>query len=322
MQRGTLGLQVFFIALLLEYWGKPFCTWAAPAAAPLAAATTATPWWFWPSVLFVFCIVIGIVSVLGGVGSGVLYLALVSAFFPFHIDYVRTAALLVALSGALIAGSGLLRRNLAHFHLALPAALVGSVGAVCGALIGVTLPSYLIELGLGGSLLGVAAYLTWSRKVQWPPLKMQDKVGIALGMSGAYQEQPTRQQVIWKTHNTLPGLLTFFPVGLATGIFGLDGGWAHFAIFNLMMGVPLKVAVGTGKLLLTFTNTSAAWIYLHQGSVLPMIVIPSIIGIVLGSFLGLQAQLLLVARLKFIRQVALAALIVGGIKILLHGFAG
>jgi hypothetical protein len=78
------------------------------------AGGSTKPWWFWVIVLFFFCFVLGIIAVLGGVGGGVLFVPLVSGFFPFHLDFVRGAGLLVALSGALAAGPGLLRRNLAN----------------------------------------------------------------------------------------------------------------------------------------------------------------------------------------------------------------
>ncbi|MBT4201401.1 MAG: sulfite exporter TauE/SafE family protein, partial [Desulfobacula sp.] len=51
------------------------------------------PWWFWPLVLFFFCFVLGILAVMAGVGGGVLYVPLVSGFFPFHIDFVRGVGL-------------------------------------------------------------------------------------------------------------------------------------------------------------------------------------------------------------------------------------
>ena len=61
-------------------------------------------WWIWPLVLLGVTFVMGIVAVLGGVGGGVLYVPIISGFFPFHLDFVRGTGLLVALSGALAAG--------------------------------------------------------------------------------------------------------------------------------------------------------------------------------------------------------------------------
>ena len=121
-------------AVFLFFWLVSSPAWATAEA--VAVEVSQRPWWFWPLVLLVFCFILGIVAVLAGVGGGVLYVPLVSGFFPFHLDFVRGAGLLVALAGALAAGPGLLRRNLANLRLALPVALIASVFAIVGAFLG------------------------------------------------------------------------------------------------------------------------------------------------------------------------------------------
>ena len=59
-----------------------------------------TAWWIWPLALFAVSFAIGVVAVLAGVGGGVLFVPIVGGFFPFHLDFVRGAGLLLALSGA------------------------------------------------------------------------------------------------------------------------------------------------------------------------------------------------------------------------------
>ena len=97
-----------------------------------------------------FCFALGIIAVLAGVGGGVLYVPLVSGFFPFHIDFVRGAGLMVALAGALAAGPGLLRRNLASLRLALPVALIASSFSILGAILGLYLSKMNPQLVQGG----------------------------------------------------------------------------------------------------------------------------------------------------------------------------
>jgi hypothetical protein len=62
---------------------------------------------------------------------------------------------------------------------------------------------------------------------------------------------------------------------------------------NLLLGIPLKLAVGTSGLILSVVDTSAAWVYIHRGAVLPVLVAPSIVGVMLGAKVG--AQLLRIA---------------------------
>ena len=86
---------------------------AQEAHGVMVEGTPETAWWVWPLVLFVMTFVMGILAALSGVGGAVLFVPIVSGFFPFHFDFVRGTGLLVALSGALAAGPGFLRMNLA-----------------------------------------------------------------------------------------------------------------------------------------------------------------------------------------------------------------
>lgn len=303
-----------------------FCAAAYAASTPSAemasgmaeATGSSLPWWAWPIILLVFCFILGIIAVMAGVGGGVLFVPLVSGFFPFHIDFVRGAGLLVALAGALAAGPGLLKHNFASLRLALPVALIASSCAIVGAFLGLALPAHVVQLCLGGTIMFIAILLLMSKNVAVPEVKKQDALGLALGIRGAYLEPSTGEVVEWKTHRTLPGLLLFVVIGVMAGMFGLGAGWANVPVLNLLMGAPLKVAVGTSKFLLSITDTSAAWVYLNQGCVLPLIAIPSIIGLMGGSFVGVR--LLAIAKPKFIRYMVIAVLLFAGGKALLKGF--
>ena len=302
-----------------------FCAVAYAASTPtiemaagMAEATgTSLPWWAWPIILLFFCFILGIIAVMAGVGGGVLFVPLVSGFFPFHIDFVRGAGLLVALAGALAAGPGLLKRNFASLRLALPVALIASSCAIVGAFLGLALPADVVQLCLGGTIMFIAILLLLSKNVAVPHVEKQDALGMALGIRGAYLEPSSGEVVEWKTHRTIPGLLLFIIIGVMAGMFGLGAGWANVPVLNLLMGAPIKVAVGTSKFLLSITDTSAAWVYLNQGCVLPLIAIPSIVGLMAGSFVGVR--LLAKAKPKFIRYMVIGVLLFAGGKALLKG---
>jgi len=307
--RSVYGIFVSLMAFILCF---PF---AASGADQMAADAAEKPWWFWPLILFFFCLVLGILAVMAGVGGGVLYVPLVSGFFPFHIDFVRGVGLMVALAGALAAGPGLLRRNLANLRLALPVALIASACSIVGALLGLYLSSLnpdLIQVCLGGTIVGIAFLLLFSRNTEKPVVKNQDALGLALGLGGAYWDDGARESVDWKTHRTLLGLCLFILVGLLAGMFGLGAGWANVPVLNLLMGVPLKVSVATSKFLLSITDTSAAWIYMNRGCVIPLIGVPSVVGLMLGSLIGVK--ILAVAKPKMIRYIVIAVLFFSGLK--------
>jgi uncharacterized membrane protein YfcA len=252
---------------------------------------------------------------MAGVGGGVLYVPLISGFFPFHIDFVRGAGLMVALAGALAAGPGLLRRNLASLRLALPVALVASTCAIAGAMLGLYLSALnpnIVQFCLGATIIAIAVLLLVARNSERPVVTKQDALGLALGLSGSYWDQGTREEIQWKTHRTLPGLILFVFIGVLAGMFGLGAGWANVPVLNLVMGAPLKVSVATSKFLLSITDTSAAWIYMNRGCVIPLMAVPSIVGLMLGSLVGVKV--LTIAKPKFIRYVVIGVLFFAGFK--------
>ncbi len=108
----------------------------------------------------------------------------------------------------------------------------------------------------------------------------------------------------WQVHRTPLGLGIFFFIGILAGMFGLGAGWANLPALNLLMGAPLKVSAGTSSFILSLVDSSAAWVYIHKGAVLPMIAVPSVIGMMLGAKIG--ARLLKVLPAATVRKLVLA----------------
>jgi hypothetical protein len=295
---------------------------AALAAAPdawAAAAPAATdlPWWAWPLILFVVCFFLGIVAVPAGVGGGVLFVPIVGGFFPFHLDFVRGAGLLVALASALAAGPALLRSGLASLRLALPLAVVASASSIMGAMIGLALPASSVQVALGVTILGIVVLMSVSKRSDYPVVEKPDVISAALGMHGVLVESGTGREVAWQVHRTPLGLAVFFFIGILAGMFGLGAGWANLPALNLLMGAPLKVSAGTSSFILSFVDSSAAWVYIHKGAVLPMIAVPSVIGMMLGARIG--ARLLRVLPAAVVRKMVLTLLAFAGLRALLKG---
>jgi len=283
-----------------------------------AAAAAADPaWWFWPLVLFGMTFVMGILAAVGGVGGGVLFVPIVSGFCPFHLDFVRCTGLLVALCGALAAGPGFLRMNLASLRLAMPVAMIASACAIAGAMVGLALPTNVVQTLLGAAILGIVALMMRARKSAFPVVPRADRLSQILRIHGVYMEASLNQEVDWKIHRTATGLLLFIGIGFMAGMFGLGAGWANVPVLNLVFGAPLKVSVATSKFLLSITDTSAAWVYLNEGCVIPMMVVPSLVGIMLGSFIGVR--ILRVAKPSFVRWIVIVLLLFAGGKAITKG---
>lgn len=291
-------------------------------AGPVQAAgsvvpTSPLPWWFWPLALFVTCFFIGIVAVPAGIGGGTLFVPIIGGFFPFHLDFVRGAGLLVALASALAAGPLLLRGGLASLRLALPLALLACMSSIAGALLGLALPAAAIQTALGLIVLGIVTLMLMSKKSEFPHVAQPDRLSSALGIHGVFIDGASGRAIDWQVHRTPLGLVLFLAIGVMAGMFGIGAGWANVPALNLLMGAPLKVSAGTSGLVLSLVDSSAAWVYLNRGAVLPMIAVPSVVGMMLGARIG--ARLLHVLKGSVIRKMVITLLLFAGIRALLKG---
>lgn len=279
--------------------------------------TAAVAWWVWPLALFGACFLMGIVAVPAGIGGGTLFVPIVSSFFPFHLDFVRGAGLLVALASALSAGPMLLRAGLGSLRLALPLAVLASVSSIAGALLGLALPARLVEVLLGVVVLAIVALMLVSRRSEFPQVDRPDTLSQSLALNGVFIDGASRREVHWQVHRTLPGLFAFLGIGLLAGMFGIGAGWANVPALNLLMGAPLKVAAGTSGVVLSLAGPPAAWVYLNQGAVLPLIAVPSMLGMMLGSRIG--ARLLHHLQGATLRRLVIGVLLLAGLRSLLKG---
>ncbi len=305
-----LALSAVFGLFLIFSPEVVFAADALPAE-PLA-------WWIWILLLFVFSFCLGVVAVVAGVGGGVLFVPIVSSLFPFHLDFVRGAGLMVALAGALSAGSPLLKKGLANLKLALSMALIGSVSSIFGAIVGLALPSHIVQLALGITIVFIAIIMLRAKKSEFPEIDKPDKLSQILHIQGIYYEDSLKKNVDWQIHRTPVGLVLFVVIGFMAGMFGLGAGWANVPVFNLVLGAPLKVSVATSVFVLSINDTAAAWVYLHKGAVLPLIAVPSVVGMMLGTKIG--AKLLTKVKTTSVRVIVITLLLLAGGRAILKGF--
>ncbi len=290
---------------------------AASAQAASAGAAQAVAWWVWPIGLFVACFLMGIVAVPAGIGGGTLFVPIVGSFFPFHLDFVRGAGLLVALASALSAGPTLMRGGLGSLRLALPLAVLASASSIGGAMLGLAMPANVVQMLLGGVVLAIVVLMAVSKKSEFPHVAQPDALSRALALHGVFLDRASGEAVHWQVHRTVPGLLTFLGIGVLAGMFGIGAGWANVPALNLLMGAPLKVSAGTSSVVLSLVDSSAAWVYINRGAVLPMVAVPSVVGMMLGARIG--ARLLNVLKGSVIRRMVIGVLLFAGLRALLKG---
>ena len=281
--------------------------------------------------LFGLGILIGTAAVMAGVGGGVIFVPLASALFAIHVDFIRGAGLMVALVGAIAAAPVLMQRRLSRARIAVPLALAGSSGSILGARLGLLVPDRAIMTALGVLMLGVAAQTTLqalrSRRAaadaEAPPATsgtagpgagLSERMAVAWELSGSYVDPGSGDTVDWRARRMVPAMLLFVLIGVIGGALGVGAGWANVPVLSSLMGLPLKMAAATSGLIIVANSSAAAWIYLREGALDPMIVVPAIVGMIGGTRIG--ARLLGHARPEQVRLLVIVVLLLAGLRTL------
>ncbi len=284
-------------------------------------------WWFWPLFMFVFTLLIGIISPVSGVGGGVLYVPLATVITPFSVDFIRGAGLVMAVTSALSSVPYLIRKGLANIRIFAVIAPVMVITSVVGGWVGLWVTNaypdgkYVIKVLLGAIILLVFFIMILSKRVEFPEVSEEERDSLSrkLNIWGEYYEPDLDTIVEYTTKNTPMAIVTFAVIGFVAGMFGLGAGWANVPVLNMMMGVPIKVATATSMLIIT-ANAPAIGIYMTRGAILPLIVVPSILGITIGARIG--AKVAEIIKPKFVRWLVLAILFIAGVLNIIKGLQG
>jgi len=267
---------------------------------------------------------IGIIAPLAGVGGGVLFTPILLGFTSIHPDLIRSAGLAIACYSSIMAGTVYFRWRIAPFRLILLASAVLVPAAIIGAQLGIHVAALgrwgqgLIRASLGIVLFIVVVMLSVKR-IDWPAPRCNSRLVDVFGLRYVYHEKTLNRDVEYCPTGLglAAGLPLLFLIGFGSGFFGLGAAWALIPVYNLLMGLPLKVAAASASASLAIADTGALWGYILRERFHPELFISTTLGVIIGANLG--AKLLLKARVKFIRRLILAIMIFNGIQLVNRG---
>ncbi len=278
------------------------------------------------ALLFVFSFLIGIIAPLSGVGGGVIFVPLLTAFSTLHVDHIRGAGIMVALTSALSSSPTSMERGFTNLRLALPLVMVSIVMSVVGGYFGLFVTrefpggKYYVTLALGLLLLFVLMVMLKTERVEFPEPGEADRICRIFKMEGECYEPSLEETIRYRASNTSAALGVFAGVGMMAGMFGLGAGWANVPVLNLIMRLPIRVAVATSMLLIAINDGVVAWVYMSKGAILPEIVVPAIFGMTIGSKIG--AYLSLYVKPRIIRIAVLFIMLVASSTNIYKGVMG
>jgi uncharacterized membrane protein YfcA len=115
-----------------------------------------------------------------------------------------------------------------------------------------------------------------------------------LGLRGTYYDQAAKQEVAYVVNGTGIGATVSFLAGVASGMLGVGGGVLKVSAMNRYMNIPMKVAVGTSKLMIGVTAAVSSTLFYMAGAIQFALVGP----IALGTTMGATGGTMVMNRIK------------------------
>jgi len=265
-------------------------------------------------VVFVAGGVVGGFGALLGVGGGVFLVPFLNlvAGFPLRSAAAISLSTVIATSSSVTAGRA--GQQLINLRFG----MVLEVATVAGSLVGGLTSQMFAESALQ-RLFGVIAVIVAlvmlarinRRNVMLDPAADPGRLG------GRFHDQESGGTVTYRITRLPVALLASFAAGNVSSLLGVGGGIIKVPVLNAWCGMPLRAAAATSALMIGVTATGGAIIYYGRGDLSPLAAAPAVIGVQLGSWLGLRlgqyasvvwlkilmaAVLLVVAGLMFVRS--------------------
>ena len=267
-----------------------------------------------------FCVsvVAGLVGALDGIGGGVILVPVLTACGVDIRDAIAVGAIsIVVISNT--ASSNFLQRHLPN----LKASSFLEVFAIVGALIGATLTEItsrrVLYTSFGFILLfsWVVLRQTWRRREVSAFDSEEPVTDKRTMLVGSYYDAAVGRTITYEAKHPYLGSFCMFGVGLIAGLLGGGGSVFTVLVIDLVMGFPTKVALTMSNLMMGVIALASLGVYLERGLINMGVMIPVILGVLCGAFVG--AKLLRQLKWQSLRVIFLCVLSFLGAQMLYHG---
>ena len=320
-----LELTIMLTAVVLSYIGLSIISFLSQPPAPGEMSNSTITLWL--LAFFLISFAIGIISVLAGIGGGVIFTPIMMAFTPVDSVVIRATGLIVAMFSGLIASGIFMKKGIGNLKMCVTLCVSQGLGALIGAQTAIVAANVfgatgegMLRVVLGFLLMAISIYfIVGGKKLEWPDIQNVDAVTKWMKLEHTYYEESDGKVHTYKITRIPLGLLFLLGIGFLGGFFGMGAGWAITPVQNLILGVPLKAAMANSVIIIGMVDCVAVWPYMLAGGIIPLFVLPWLSAQLVGGYLG--ALVLVKVKVAVIRLILIGIMFYTSFTLVTDGFA-
>lgn len=239
--------------------------------------------------LALFGFFIGLAGSVLGVGGGIFVVPALVLFVGVPIRQAIAVSLAAIIATSSAVASVNVERRLANMRLGIVLELTTALGSIGGALAAGALSARAMQLVFAFVLFPVGASMLVKSLRPGKNAPAPDASPVpALAVDSSFYDPEVGAHILYRVKNLGPASFISFLAGGLSGLLGLGGGIIQVPMMTLLCGVPMKAAAATSNFLIGVSAAASALIYLKRGELLPDLAAVIVIGVLLGSFLGIK----------------------------------
>jgi uncharacterized membrane protein YfcA len=259
----------------------------------------------------------GFLGALTGLGGGVVIVPLLTIIFHVDLKYAIGAALVSVIATSSGAAAAYVREGYSNVRVGMFLEIATTIGAISGAGLALYLKASVIAV-IFGLVLIYSAYTSVRQQPHDIEEQQPDRIATWLRMDSTY---PTPQGLVSYHVRGVPfGFVLMYIAGVLSGLLGIGSGAVKVLAMDKFMKLPFKVSTTTSNFMIGVTAAASAGIYLSRGYIDPMLAMPVMLGVLIGSLAG--ARVLSGANVKILRIVFSVVIGALAVEMIYSGLTG
>ncbi len=259
----------------------------------------------------------GLLGALTGLGGGVVLVPLLSLVFRVDLRYAIGTSLVSVIATSCGAAAAYVKEGYTNLRIGMFLEIATTLGALGGAWMAALVPTGAVAI-LFGIVLLWSAWFSHHEPRPDGQAAQPDPWAKRLRLDGSY---PTPDGPAAYHVRGVPGGLALMALaGVLSGLLGIGSGAMKVLAMDRVMRIPFKVSTTTSNFMIGVTAAASAGVYLRRGYVDPGLVMPVMLGVLAGAWIG--ARLLpnvQTGRLRLLFTVVILAL---AVEMIYSGWSG
>lgn len=256
----------------------------------------------------------GLLGSLTGLGGGVIVVPMLTVLFGVDIHFAAGASLISVIATSSGAASAYVKEGYSNIRIGMFLEIATTIGAVIGAYLAGMVSVSTISI-IFAAILVYSAFSSLFLKKEEGHISKENKYATIFKLNGNYPTSQGKQN--YRVQNVPFGFALSSLAGIMSGLLGIGGGAVKVIAMDLVMKIPIKVSTTTSNFMIGVTAAASAGVYLKNGYIHASLVMPVMLGVLTGAFLG--AKLLRFTTSKSLNVIFSVIILVMAYEMLKNG---